>query len=353
MNPEVRAVQARPAACLLAMIACALLVFAAPTDAAFPGKNGKIAYTDGDHLMVMNPDGTGANEILTPPVFRDPAWSADGSTLAGIGGFFIAFVKPDGSGYRTIGTPWPPWLKVSWAPDSTKLVFGAFSLAFPFDFIYTINVDGTDPRLLASRGYVAPKWSPKGDKIVFTFGQGLVDPRGGLYTMSPDGQDVTKIPGTVYGDLFADWSPDGQRIVFERRQDIYSIGVDGSNLAQLTSDRHNNVPVWSPDGTKIAFTSNRTPCTSSLCGNGQIYVMNADGSGQTQLTNTTEDLQSGRGFVGPPDWQPLPGPQRSDYRNWAEFCEAERGFLGDPDFKRKYGTNRNGANAFGKCVSSS
>jgi hypothetical protein len=344
MNPEVRAVHARRAACLLSTIACALLVFAAPTDAAFPGKNGKIAYTDGDHLMLMNPDGTGSSEILTPPVFRDPAWSADGSTLAGVGGFFIAFVKPDRSGYRTIGTPWPPWLKVSWAPDTSKLVFGAFSLAAPFSFIYTINVDGTDPRLLASGGHAAPKWSPNGDKIAFTFGQGLDDPRGGLYTMSPDGQNVTKIPGTVYGDLFADWSPDGQRIVFERRQDIYTIGVDGSSLAQLTSDRHNNVPAWSPDGTKIVFTSSRT-------GHGQIYVMNADSSGQTQLTNTADDLQSGRGHVGPPDWQPLPGPQRSDYRNGAQFCEADRAFLGDAAFRQKFGTNGNGANAFGKCVS--
>jgi hypothetical protein len=52
-----------------------------------------------------------------------------------------------------------------------------------------------------------------------------------------------------------------------------------------------------------------------------------------------------------PDWQPLPGPQRSDYKNAAQFCQAERDFLGDPAFARKYSMKGNPANAFGRCVS--
>jgi hypothetical protein len=51
------------------------------------------------------------------------------------------------------------------------------------------------------------------------------------------------------------------------------------------------------------------------------------------------------------DPTPLPGPQRSDYKNAAKFCKAERAFLGGAAFRTKYGTNRNGANAYGKCVS--
>jgi hypothetical protein len=46
-----------------------------------------------------------------------------------------------------------------------------------------------------------------------------------------------------------------------------------------------------------------------------------------------------------------PGPQRGDYKNAAQFCKAERAFLGDIAFAKKYGTNGNGANAYGKCVS--
>jgi len=44
------------------------------------------------------------------------------------------------------------------------------------------------------------------------------------------------------------------------------------------------------------------------------------------------------------------GPKRSDFKNAAKFCEAERAFLGDSAFRQRYGTNRNGANAFGQCV---
>jgi Tol biopolymer transport system component len=86
-------------------------------------------------------------------------------------------------------------------------------------------------------------------------------------------------------------------------------------------------PVWSPDGTKIAY--------ENIHG---INIMNADGTGQTFLT-------SGRTA----DWQAIPGPERSDYRNAAQFCKAERDFWGEAAFRTRYG---GGNSAFGKCVSS-
>jgi hypothetical protein len=52
-----------------------------------------------------------------------------------------------------------------------------------------------------------------------------------------------------------------------------------------------------------------------------------------------------------PDWQPIPGPLRADYKNQSAFCRVERDFLGDQQFGARYGKNGNGANAFGKCVS--
>ena len=50
--------------------------------------------------------------------------------------------------------------------------------------------------------------------------------------------------------------------------------------------------------------------------------------------------------------EPQP-PVREDYQNAAQFCAADRAFLGEDKFREKYGTNRNGANAHGRCVSSS
>jgi len=74
-----------------------------------------------------------------------------------------------------------------------------------------------------------------------------------------------------------------------------------------------------------------------------VSVADADGTGWTDLT-------PGSGiFSTYPNWQPLPGPRRSDFKNAAQFCEAERDFWGEA-FAGRYG---GGANAFGKCVSQS
>ena len=105
-----------------------------------------------------------------------------------------------------------------------------------------------------------------------------------------------------------------------------SENIDRTGLKKLAPGA---LGVWSPDGTKIAFTIIGAP--------GSVMVANADGTGATKVAD-------GYG----PSWQPLPGPQRTNYKNAAQFCKAERDFLGDAAFTKKYG---GGANAYGKCVS--
>ena len=79
------------------------------------------------------------------------------------------------------------------------------------------------------------------------------------------------------------WSPDGTKIAFVSYRygdgEIYVMNADGSNLTRLTNYASYD-PVWSPDGTKIAFRKYDTRGSSI----GKIYVMNADGSNQTRLT---------------------------------------------------------------------
>ena len=99
------------------------------------------------------------------------------------------------------------------------------------------------------------------------------------------------------------WSPDGSNIVFESGLDgelsIYSIGGHGENLTRLTDGEYNDEgPVWSPDGTKIAFFSNRREGRDERPVSLQIYIMNADGTGQERLTDEGSALDYN------PSWSP-------------------------------------------------
>jgi len=105
----------------------------------------------------------------------------------------------------------------------------------------------------------------------------------GVYSINPDKTDMDFL-STGY---HPDWSPDGTKIVFEN-SGIFVMNADGSGVTSLTDNGHS--PAWSPDGSKIAFDSSRD-------GNSEIYVMNADGTDQTRITNNvaTDWL---------PDWSP-------------------------------------------------
>jgi dipeptidyl aminopeptidase/acylaminoacyl peptidase len=112
--------------------------------------------------------------------------------------------------------------------------------------------------------------------------------------MDADGTDQVALTQPAF-DVDPDWSPDGLKIAFERgdgnQHEVYVMNADGSGLTNLTNTNLANDlgPSWSPDGQKIAFSSTRT-------GGNHIFVMDDDGNGPTNLTGTT-----GAGAVDP-DW---------------------------------------------------
>jgi hypothetical protein len=105
--------------------------------------------------------------------------------------------------------------------------------------------------------------------------------------MNADGTNQLRLTTNPGDDQYSVWSPDGSKIAFSSEKDgnqkIYVMNADGTNQIRLTYNAASDwVPDWSPDGRKIVFASNRD-------GNNEIYIMNADGSSQTRLTINPAD----------------------------------------------------------------
>jgi Tol biopolymer transport system component/putative hemolysin len=124
------------------------------------------------------------------------------------------------------------------------------------------------------------------EQLVFdsTRGGGTRD----LYVMNSDGHDMSRLTRGEAGSFAGPWSPDGKHIVYTTfgltASDIAVINADGTGQVNLTNtpDIDEGFPAWSPDGTHIAFTTRRD-------GNNEIYVMNADGTNPARWTDNPGD----------------------------------------------------------------
>ena len=114
-----------------------------------------------------------------------------------------------------------------------------------------------------------------------------------VYVMNADGSAQTNLTNNPESDTYPVLSPDGSKIAFRSFRDgnyeVYVMNADGSAQTNLTNNPESDWnPMWSPNGSKIAFQSNRDDldgiCDLNEC-NYEVYVMNADGSAQTNLTN--------------------------------------------------------------------
>ena len=119
------------------------------------------------------------------------------------------------------------------------------------------------------------RWSPNGRQIVFHTNR---DGNFEIYVMNIDGSSATRITNYAGIDQFPDWSPDGREIVFRRDVDIYALDLSTGVTRRLTDAMPlNQMAAWSPNGKQLVFMSSRDGYPS-------VFTMNADGSGQTNLT---------------------------------------------------------------------
>jgi len=322
-------------ALLAACVAVLLAVPTKPAAAAFPGKNGDIAFSaepisDGtSQIFSIQPDGTRMKALTQAKVdgyTGVPLWSPNGKKIAYApesndftydGEIYL--MNADGSSKVNLTkTPNRYEGRPSFYPSGRKIIFSALSVDEGGNFygsaeLYSISFDAAGdatgpPKRLTNNSFpdFSPVVSPEGKKIAFVsardknaenFGDGEI------YVMNaaPEGPNNQPVPLTnnTYDDGSPDFSPDGRRIVYgsyrsSGNSEIMVMSAkDGSGKKNLTHNpARDYTPAFSPDGNMVAFGSDRD-------GHLQIWKMRADGTRPTQVTKDTTYYHYN------PNWQPL------------------------------------------------
>jgi Tol biopolymer transport system component len=295
---------------LLRVLSAALVLTAAlsaaPAQASNRGINGRIVFTANLkgrswELYTMRPDGSDRRK-LTKTGSQDtssysPDYSPDGTMIAfhapsDSGDYAIWTVNADGSGLRQVThDPGHTELWPNWSPDGSKLLFSRTD-RYGYVQIVVINADGSGDMKILTTGRndgFMPMWTPDGAQIVF--GSARKGQTSAVWIMNADGSNPRQLTATAMMASPWDISPDGTRIVITDNQNtaflptsIYLIDLDGSNLTPLThQEYHHDVgPHFSPDGSQIAFVSDRN-FGGNCCY--EAFVMNADGSNVHVITS--------------------------------------------------------------------
>ncbi len=280
-----------------AVIAAAVIAHAATASAQSTSVNGQIAYevcglpsaipfvgTQCD-IFVMEADGSNRVNVTNSAERNElsPAWSPDGQRIAYFDGFNAIFdlrlMDADGankSAAITTTTTYPYASVPTWSPGGTQIAFVRNNPGSPVsiqaDIVVVDLVSGSETTItgpvsfsgsLVDADEIEPVWSPDGGKIAFA---------GVRLETYPDPITGAPIEGAQWEIVTV--NPDGSG------EQILSVGDRNSDRARfLEEDR---APAWSPDGRMLVFMSQAQ--VPSCCGPWQIWAVNRDGSGATNLS---------------------------------------------------------------------
>ena len=255
-------------------------------------------------VWTMNYDGSQPFRVTTNSASdKEPRFDPSGRRIIFSSNRFgndyeILMVNADGSGVTRLtnvaGRDEQPVI----SPDGTKIAFLGTRPPPLFENydenVWIMNVDGTNPvRLTTNQGFDGranhPVFNHDGTRIAFdTVRNILTGNNRDIYTIRTDGSDEIRLTSTPGIDTEAEYSPDGNSIVFISYRDgsatngeIYIMGADGSNPRRITQTTfRESQPVFSPDGAQIVFMANYSDNTL------KPYAMNRDGTGLRQITNS-------------------------------------------------------------------
>jgi Tol biopolymer transport system component len=301
----------------VALLAVTLAAAAAVSAAAAPrGTNGQITFARfnpglGDtQVYVVNPDGTGQRLVQGPTdVGEFPRWFPDGAHIATccpMPGGGLRIINPDDGTFRDVDGQYPGLFNPCGlpSPDGTLLLCETFSEDGSQNGIHTIrSSDGGGLTQITSNpggDDVPGDWSPNGKRIVFDR-IGSDGNNEGLFVVNTNGTGLKQItPAEFDLSSFGSWSPQGNDIVFSRHvtpdvhSSIWVVHASGTGLHEINVQPASacgganadpdaegcNEPTWAPDGTMIAFVRSHSNDVD-----GEIYTVNVDGTGLTQVTH--------------------------------------------------------------------
>jgi len=167
-----------------------------------------------------------------------------------------------------------------WYPDSRSLIYNKSG---DDAGIYKINADGTGyTKLISSNNKIGhPSVAPDNETILFQ--KKIISTDKNVLVLKYSNGDEKILTDSLYNSTDGSYHPTGNLVAFTSEDhhgnlDIYIIKTDGTGKKRLTVDEsYDYSPHWSPEGSRILFTSHRE-------GHPNIYIMNIDGSDKRNLT---------------------------------------------------------------------